>query len=75
MLNTTVPERIRQTTKQKNIALKTFLEDCGLNRNFMYDLEHGKTLKTMATLTVIANYLGVSIDYLLGRTDNPDINK
>jgi len=28
-----------------------------------------------ANLDRIANYLGCSTDYLLGRTDNPEINK
>lgn len=33
------------------------------------------TLPNGETLIKIANYLNCSVDYLLGRTDNPDINK
>ncbi len=60
--------------KEKGYTIKEMLEYCEYNRNFMYDLKCGKnfSLKTFAKL---AEFLDCSIDYLIGRTDNPDINK
>lgn len=33
------------------------------------------TFVTSQNLVLIADYLNCSIDYLLGRTDNPDVNR
>ena len=75
MLNTTISERIKSTIKSKKLTLNGMVSNCGLNRNFMYDLSQNKTLKSGETLKSIADYLDCSVDYLLGRTDNPDSHK
>ena len=36
------------------------------------DLENGKTTTTLARLCLLCDYFGVSSDYLLGRTDEPN---
>ena len=50
------------------------LESCDINRNFMYDLKNNK-IPASDKLEAIADYLDCSVDYLLGRTDNPEINR
>ena len=75
MLNTTISERIKSTIKSKKLTLNGMILNCELNRNFMYDLSQNKTLKSAETLKSIADYLDCSVDYLLGRTDNPDSHK
>ena len=40
----------------------------------MYDLKRGQ-VPSIESVEKIADYLDCSIDYLIGRTDNPDINK
>ena len=69
-----IAQRIKGRCKEKGYTIKEMLEYCEYNRNFMYDLKCGKnfSLKTFAKL---AKFLDCSIDYLIGRTDNPDINK
>ena len=37
--------------------------------------EAGERYPDFENLIVLANYLGVSIDYLVGRTDNPEVNR
>lgn len=69
-----VAEKIKNTAKQKKIILKNMLIDCGLGINAMSGMYHGKILAS-DSLAKIADYLEVSTDYLLGRTDNPEINK
>ena len=67
-------EIIKKKCKSQNITIKEMLESCNINRNFMYDLKNG-TIPAADKLEVIADYLDCSVDYLLGRTDNPEVNK
>lgn len=59
--------RIKALCKQKKIAIKTLLEDCGINRNFIYALEKNEQSPSSEKLLKIADYLDISLDYLVGR--------
>ena len=63
-------EKIKAYAKCKKIALKTIFEECGMGRNSMAHLTAGKSL-AYDSLAKIADQLDCSVDYLLGRTDNP----
>ncbi len=63
-------ENIKNIAKSKNIPLKTLLENCELNINFVSDLIKGNDTK-LTSIYKIADYLNVSLDYLTGRTDEP----
>lgn len=65
-----VAERIKQTAKEYSIYLKRMLSDCGLGINLISHLAKGQAI-TYLNLAKIADYLDVSVDYLLGRTDDP----
>lgn len=41
----------------------------------MAEYNAGKKIPTVNNLVKIADYLDCSVDYLLGRTENPEINK
>ena len=69
-----VANKIKTYAKSKNIALKTILEECGLGTNTFSHMLHGKSI-AFDSLAKIADYPDCSVDYLLGRTDNPDVNK
>lgn len=71
MNNASLASKIKALCKQHKIPIKKLLEDCNINRNFMYDLEHSGAAPAIDKLERIADYLGVSTDYLLGRTDTP----
>lgn len=73
-LHEVIGDRIRELTKIKEKSLTKMIETCELNRNFMYDLSKAKTLKSSKTLVDIANFFDCSADFLLGRTDNPQVN-
>lgn len=60
-------QKIKELCSTKNITLKTMLSDCGLNRNFMYDLKVNNQYPTIDRVERIADYFNVSIDYLIGR--------
>lgn len=62
---------IKSVAKEKNIVIKDMLESCELGSNTMSSLYHGKSI-AFDSVAKIADYLDVSVDYLLGRTEAPD---
>lgn len=74
MLNSqNVAERIKEQAKLKGVSIKKLLEDCELGANTVGKMANGTDVFSQ-TLAKIADYLNVSVDYLLGRTDNPEIS-
>lgn len=69
-----IANRIKLTTKSNKIALKTMLSDLDLGINLISHLAKGQVISSI-NLAKIADYLDCSVDYLLGSTDNPKINK
>ena len=69
-----IAQRIKSTAKSKSINLKTMLSECGLGINAISQMAKGNDMLSK-NLAKIASYLDCSVDYLLGRTDNPEINK
>lgn len=66
-----VAERIRTLTRKRNISVKQLLEEVQLGTNTMSNMK--TSMPKADNLAKIADYLDCSTDYLLGRTDNPDM--
>lgn len=66
--------RIKLQARFKKITVKELLSACGLNINTLSEFAKGKHISCIS-LARIADYLDCSVDYLLGRTDNPEVNK
>lgn len=66
--------RIKSRTKQQGKSLGQVLSDCGLGINTVSKISNGTDILTL-NFARIADYLDCSVDYLLGRTDNPEINR
>lgn len=66
--------RIKSRAKEQGILLRDMLETCGLNINSLSQMTDKKGLSSFA-LARIADYLDCSVDYLLGRTDIPEVNR
>ena len=64
-------EKIKELALKRGISLQKVAEDLGYSINYLYTLKE-KTPKS-DRLQEIADYFNVSTDYLLGRTDNPNI--
>ncbi len=69
-----IADRIKLQAKTKKITIKDLLANCELGINAISHLAKGQTMAYIS-LAKIADYLDCSVDYLLGRTDNPEINK
>lgn len=67
----TFPERLRQLRERKRIKRYVLSERCGLHPDAIRRYEQGKAKPTMDALERIAQEFGVSVDYLMGRTDYP----
>lgn len=67
--------RIRNTARRKNIKPSNLYADCGLAQSSLSMMKTRGSWISSITLARIADYLDVSVDYLLGRTDEPSINK
>lgn len=66
----TVFERIKNLAKNHSKTMKQVTLDLNYSENYFYTLKNGKQ-PSAEKLNEIADYFGVSVDYLLGRTDNP----
>ncbi len=58
-----------------NITAYQIAKATGISQGLMNEYKNGIKIPTVNNLVKIADYLGVSVDYLLGRTDNPVVNK
>lgn len=58
---------IKSSAQDKKVTVKQLLEDCKINKGFIYDLEHKSTYPSCDKISRIADYLDCSVDYLLGR--------
>lgn len=61
-----IANRMKALAKNNNETMKTVLENCDVNKNFVSNLANGKDVG-YKSLCTIADYLGCSVDYLLGR--------
>lgn len=62
--------RIQKKKTQLNVQMETGIEQALLSK-----YESGKRIPPTETLITLADYFGVSMDYIMGRTENPEINK
>lgn len=67
-------EKIKQLAKEKNVYIRDILISCNLSINTISQMTDKKGLSSFS-LAKIADYLNCSVDYLLGRTDNPNFEK
>lgn len=67
--------KIRTLAKEKGVAIADLLENCNLNINALSQSAKSQEGMKAKNLYAIADYLDCSIDYLLGRTDNPNSHK
>ena len=65
----TVFDRIKLLAKERGKSLNRTEEELGLPKNVLYRMKTSDN-PTKDRLETLANYFDVSVDYLLGRTDN-----
>ena len=64
--------RLRELRCEKNISRQRFARELSISISTLSGYENGKRLPNLETLKTFAAYFQVSVDYLIGFTDNPD---
>lgn len=67
--------RLKELRKQRGISQLKLAMDLSMNQNTISRYENGTREADYATLILIADYFQVSLDYLLERTDHPQMYK
>ena len=62
-----LPKRLRQLRERRGVASYVVSELCGLHRDALRRYEQGLQVPGAEALAVLADYYGVSTDWLLGR--------
>ena len=65
-------KQLRKSRKYTHVALQM---KTGIEQALLSKFENGERIPPTETLYILAEFYGVSIDYILCRTDNPEINK
>lgn len=64
-------EILKKLMRDKGVSNNKLLTDLGLNKSSILNWEKRGTIPSGETLEMIADYFDVSVDYLLGKTDDP----
>lgn len=67
-------ERFKTLRVERNLSQRQVASGTGLTDTAVQNYEYGTRKPSYDAFIAIADYFGVSLDYLAGRTDNPDIN-
>ena len=71
----TFPERLKLFKEKRNIMSKTMAEMLEITPRNYLRYEKGEVDPPTSKTMFLADFFGVSIDYLVGRTDKPEVNK
>lgn len=71
----TFSERLIELRKARNLTQKQVYEGIGMSMLGYQRYEYGEREPSYQKLIALADHFDVSLDYLCGRSDNPDINR
>ena len=63
-------ERLTELRKEKVLTQKQIVDELDLGKNSFGDWKRG-IIPVRSTQQLLAKYFGVSVDYLMGKTNNP----
>lgn len=70
----TLSDGLRRFRKEFKLTQKQIASGIGVAESLYQRYEYGKVVPSATVLVDIAESFNVSIDYLVGRTDNPEVN-
>lgn len=69
-----IEQRIVYIAKKLGLSKNKLLMNANMGKNLFDAMKRG-SIPSVEKIHIIADYLNVSVDYLLGRTDNPTVNE
>jgi len=72
---TSFSDRIVQLKTDRKMLQKDIASNIGLSLRAYQYYEKGQKEPTLSVLVRLADYFNVSMDYLAGRSDNPEVNR
>ena len=73
MLYMEIKCRLKELRKRAKISQIKLQMDTGIEQALISKYENGKRVPPTETLVVLADYFSVSIDYILCRTEKPNL--
>ena len=67
--------RLKELREERHLSQVFLGMELGMNQNTISRYETGAREPSIKDLILFADYFGVSVDYLLVRTDKPEINR
>ena len=68
-------ERIKELRRKNGMTQEALGKIIGVGPDSIYIYEKGKAYPEVRNLVILADFFGVSTDYLLGRTDDPEVHQ
>ena len=68
----TFGERMKELRKERGLKQREMAEICGLKVRSYQQYEDAENYPTVPGLVFLADYFGVSLDYLMGRKDEQE---
>ena len=65
-------EQLKKLRQSRNLSQQKLAEEFHTSQQSIWKYENGITEPDISTLTRLANYFNVSIDYLVGNSDTPE---
>lgn len=62
-------KNLRQLRERRRISRRVLSELCGLSKNSIARYERGQRCPSIKNAEVLADFFGVTLDYLLGRSE------
>ena len=66
---------LRKLRKENNLTQVALQMQTGIEQSLLSKFENGERIPPTESLIILADFYDVSIDYILCRTDKPEINR
>ena len=68
-MNSEFPQRLRMLRERNRVSRRVLSELCGLSKNMVARYERGERVPSLADAEALADFFGVTLDYLSGRAE------
>lgn len=68
-------QNVNKLRTSKNLSQQALANDLSISHHAISKIEKGQRAASIEVLYALADYFDCSIDYLVGRSDNPTIRK